>query len=355
MRGDQTKKDAPLATHKQSEWDCCSGFNVVQGTLRGWSFLDNEAIVWFDFGKDNWIGSTQCCSLLLYWANNNNRNLCDGELFCSSINNFWMSRLIFLFVCLVSAESMSQVITARLSRNDAQPWGFRLQGGKDFGTPLVIQKVSTRRLRFHVLLMCFASKRCDSWKAGKWSAVGCKALLIINFMSRRVTFESWLCLLIAKKKRLFQLRRSHSSRTIIRSRRNYFKLLRFHSRGSENSKWENCLRHRRDYRAGYVRLSKPKIQKKRAQACSAWRRMERHSENTWKWKIFLYDGIIKTFEKREIRARRLQRQCFRADWTSNLRCGKVGWVESFALILSCAFKSRRHEILVRRKWWLMVI
>lgn len=37
---------------------------------------------------------------------------------------------------------MSQVITARLSRNDAQPWGFRLQGGKDFGTPLVIQKVS---------------------------------------------------------------------------------------------------------------------------------------------------------------------------------------------------------------------
>lgn len=38
---------------------------------------------------------------------------------------------------------MSQVITARLSRNDAQPWGFRLQGGKDFGTPLVIQKVNT--------------------------------------------------------------------------------------------------------------------------------------------------------------------------------------------------------------------
>lgn len=38
---------------------------------------------------------------------------------------------------------MAQIITARLSRNDAQPWGFRLQGGKDFGTPLVIQKVST--------------------------------------------------------------------------------------------------------------------------------------------------------------------------------------------------------------------
>ncbi|CAG9807666.1 unnamed protein product [Chironomus riparius] len=35
---------------------------------------------------------------------------------------------------------MAQIITARLARIDSQPWGFRLQGGKDFGTPLVIQK-----------------------------------------------------------------------------------------------------------------------------------------------------------------------------------------------------------------------
>lgn len=35
---------------------------------------------------------------------------------------------------------MSQ-IQVRLSRYDAQPWGFRLQGGTDFGTPLVVQKV----------------------------------------------------------------------------------------------------------------------------------------------------------------------------------------------------------------------
>lgn len=49
---------------------------------------------------------------------------------------------------------MSQVITARLARNDAQPWGFRLQGGKDFGTPLVIQKVSYLTFtRVHVTLM----------------------------------------------------------------------------------------------------------------------------------------------------------------------------------------------------------
>lgn len=37
---------------------------------------------------------------------------------------------------------MAQLITCRLSRGDAQPWGLRLQGGKDFGTPLVVQKVS---------------------------------------------------------------------------------------------------------------------------------------------------------------------------------------------------------------------
>ncbi|XP_054264705.1 PDZ and LIM domain protein Zasp-like isoform X2 [Macrosteles quadrilineatus] len=37
---------------------------------------------------------------------------------------------------------MAGLITVRLHRNDAQPWGFRLQGGKDFGTPLLIQKVN---------------------------------------------------------------------------------------------------------------------------------------------------------------------------------------------------------------------
>lgn len=36
---------------------------------------------------------------------------------------------------------MAQLISVRLSRVDAQPWGLRLQGGKDFGTPLVVQKV----------------------------------------------------------------------------------------------------------------------------------------------------------------------------------------------------------------------
>ncbi|XP_076753179.1 PDZ and LIM domain protein 5 isoform X4 [Xylocopa sonorina] len=38
---------------------------------------------------------------------------------------------------------MAQLISVKLSRFDGSPWGFRLQGGKDFGTPLVVQKVNT--------------------------------------------------------------------------------------------------------------------------------------------------------------------------------------------------------------------
>jgi hypothetical protein len=37
---------------------------------------------------------------------------------------------------------MAQLISVKLSRFDGSPWGFRLQGGKDFGTPLIVQKVS---------------------------------------------------------------------------------------------------------------------------------------------------------------------------------------------------------------------
>ncbi|VVC92871.1 unnamed protein product [Leptidea sinapis] len=39
-------------------------------------------------------------------------------------------------------EPMAQLITVRLNKSDQQPLGFRLQGGKDFGTPLVVQKVN---------------------------------------------------------------------------------------------------------------------------------------------------------------------------------------------------------------------
>ncbi|KZC14735.1 PDZ and LIM domain protein Zasp [Dufourea novaeangliae] len=44
---------------------------------------------------------------------------------------------------------MAQLISVKLSRFDGSPWGFRLQGGKDFGTPLVVQKsaVQSHRVR----------------------------------------------------------------------------------------------------------------------------------------------------------------------------------------------------------------
>lgn len=35
-----------------------------------------------------------------------------------------------------------QLTTIRLSRGDSQPWGFRLQGGKDWALPLSVSKVS---------------------------------------------------------------------------------------------------------------------------------------------------------------------------------------------------------------------
>ncbi|KAG5317515.1 ZASP protein, partial [Pseudoatta argentina] len=38
---------------------------------------------------------------------------------------------------------MAQLIGIKLSRFDGSPWGFRLQGGKDFGTPLIVQKVNS--------------------------------------------------------------------------------------------------------------------------------------------------------------------------------------------------------------------
>ena len=37
---------------------------------------------------------------------------------------------------------MAQLINVRLNKGESPNLGFRLQGGKDFGTPLVIQKVS---------------------------------------------------------------------------------------------------------------------------------------------------------------------------------------------------------------------
>jgi len=48
---------------------------------------------------------------------------------------------------------MAQLINLKLSRNDqSSPWGFRLQGGKDFGTPLLIQKVRFKQFFFDLII-----------------------------------------------------------------------------------------------------------------------------------------------------------------------------------------------------------
>lgn len=55
---------------------------------------------------------------------------------------------------------MAQLLTLKLTRSDpSNSWGFRLQGGKDFGTPLLIQKVSLFGKNFYNLI-----KSCSSCK-----------------------------------------------------------------------------------------------------------------------------------------------------------------------------------------------
>lgn len=52
-----------------------------------------------------------------------------------------MHSFIYSILFCILFSDMAQLMNVRLSRVDAQPWGLRLQGGKDFGTPLVVQKV----------------------------------------------------------------------------------------------------------------------------------------------------------------------------------------------------------------------
>ena len=52
-------------------------------------------------------------------------------------------RVFFMIRQEISTKNseMSQTVNLKLSRFERQPWGFRLHGGTDFGTPLLIQKV----------------------------------------------------------------------------------------------------------------------------------------------------------------------------------------------------------------------
>ena len=75
-------------------------------------------------------------------------------------------RTVYIFVMNPGAETF----TVQLSRDAAgQPWGFRLQGGADFATPLSVQSVSVvvcyfalfEHLPLHVLLMSGCTTRGD--------------------------------------------------------------------------------------------------------------------------------------------------------------------------------------------------
>ncbi|XP_053689112.1 PDZ and LIM domain protein Zasp [Sabethes cyaneus] len=48
---------------------------------------------------------------------------------------------------------MANLITVRLQRGEGQAWGFRLQGGKDFSSPLVLQRVNVGSVSDQVGLM----------------------------------------------------------------------------------------------------------------------------------------------------------------------------------------------------------
>uniref|UniRef100_A0A182VEM6 PDZ domain-containing protein n=1 Tax=Anopheles merus TaxID=30066 RepID=A0A182VEM6_ANOME len=58
-----------------------------------------------------------------------------------------VAKLMMIFTVDPIAEGsgsldMANLITVRLQRGDGQAWGFRLQGGKDFSAPLVLQRVN---------------------------------------------------------------------------------------------------------------------------------------------------------------------------------------------------------------------
>ena len=46
---------------------------------------------------------------------------------------------------------MAQTLQIKMSRQENSPWGFRLHGGVDFGTPLTIQKVGKNVKNFSLL------------------------------------------------------------------------------------------------------------------------------------------------------------------------------------------------------------
>jgi hypothetical protein len=82
---------------------------------------------------------------------------------------------------------MAQLIGVKLSRFDATPWGFRLQGGKDFGGPLLIQKVRPV-FSIGVVIIATACLICYSYRTEIILMCGDALLLNKNFPRPTVVF-----------------------------------------------------------------------------------------------------------------------------------------------------------------------
>lgn len=52
------------------------------------------------------------------------------------------------------SRQVTMAAMVELRRNPGQPWGFRLQGGLDFGQQLTVKKVSVCLLLLLLLLQC---------------------------------------------------------------------------------------------------------------------------------------------------------------------------------------------------------
>ncbi|XP_070134326.1 PDZ and LIM domain protein Zasp isoform X6 [Drosophila bipectinata] len=68
--------------------------------------------------------------------------------FWPSVRRLGVVRVLISLISRSALEEMAQpqLLQIKLSRFDAQPWGFRLQGGVDFAQPLLVQKVNAGSL-----------------------------------------------------------------------------------------------------------------------------------------------------------------------------------------------------------------
>lgn len=59
------------------------------------------------------------------------------------------------------------------------PWGFRLQGGKDFGVPLTISRVSATHTHTHTLNLGYPSL-CGGHLPGMFTLLSAKSVLTVR-------------------------------------------------------------------------------------------------------------------------------------------------------------------------------